>query len=59
MNDNQEQQILAAHLPGAAGMCVGCRIWWARMTPYPCCQVQWATSRQARSMTAHFLGWMR
>ena len=36
-------------------MCAGCRVWWARLTPYPCWQVEWATSRQARAITARFL----
>ncbi|MFF5173376.1 hypothetical protein ACFY3U_12140 [Micromonospora sp. NPDC000089] len=48
--------ILAVHVRGLDGMCVGCRAWWARLTPYPCWQVAWATSRQARARTARFLG---
>ncbi|MFR9780725.1 hypothetical protein ACL02O_32355 [Micromonospora sp. MS34] len=52
----QEQQILGVHLRGLDGMCVGCRAWWARLTPYPRWQVEWATSRQARVVTARFLG---
>ncbi|MEU3115952.1 hypothetical protein ABZ652_17880 [Micromonospora chalcea] len=51
----QEQAILAVHIPGLDGMCAGCRAWWARLTPYPCWQVDWATSRQARAITARFL----
>ncbi|MFF5173527.1 hypothetical protein ACFY3U_12905 [Micromonospora sp. NPDC000089] len=56
VNDDQEQAILAVHVPGLDGMCVGCRAWWARLTPYPCWQVEWATSRHARSLTAALLG---
>ncbi|AXH91539.1 hypothetical protein ABZ328_27450 [Micromonospora aurantiaca] len=51
----QEQAILAVHIRGLDGMCIGCRLWWARLTPYPCWQVEWATSRQARAITARFL----
>ncbi|WP_435819622.1 hypothetical protein [Micromonospora tulbaghiae] len=51
-----EQAILAVHVRGLDGMCVGCRLWWARLTPYPCWQVAWATSRQARASVARFLG---
>ncbi|MFG2058128.1 hypothetical protein ACGFI9_29315 [Micromonospora sp. NPDC048930] len=53
---HQEQLILGVHLRGLDGMCVGCRAWWARLAPYPCWQVEWATSRQARSLTAALLG---
>ncbi|MEU1810458.1 hypothetical protein ABZ481_13650 [Micromonospora aurantiaca] len=56
-----EGQVLAVHLPDADGMCTGCRAWWSRLTPYPCWQVDWATSRQARRLTARVLavsaGW--
>ncbi|OKI53571.1 hypothetical protein [Micromonospora sp. CB01531] len=55
MNDEQEQVILAVHVRGLDGMCVGCRAWWSRFTPYPCWQVAWATSRQAWAVTARFL----
>ncbi|MEU5942662.1 hypothetical protein ABZ807_26615 [Micromonospora sp. NPDC047548] len=48
--------VLAVHLNGLDGMCVGCRAWWGRLSPYPCWQVDWATSRQARARTARFLG---
>ncbi|MEH0845285.1 hypothetical protein V6U81_23115 [Micromonospora sp. CPCC 205711] len=48
--------VLAVHLRGPDGMCVGCWAWWRRLSPYPCWQVDWATSRQARSRTARFLG---
>ncbi|MFD6732311.1 hypothetical protein ACFWDZ_14520 [Micromonospora aurantiaca] len=51
-----EQAIIAVHVRGLDGMCVGCRLWWARLTPYPCWQVAWATSRQARASVARFLG---
>ncbi|WP_080694199.1 hypothetical protein [Salinispora tropica] len=53
--DQQEQMILAAHVPGPDGMCTGCRAWWSRLTPYPCPQADWATSRQARRITHRFL----
>ena len=59
MNDNQEQRILAVHVRGLDGTCVGCRVWWSRLAPYPCWQVEWATSRRARAITARFLGGMR
>ncbi|WP_315985906.1 hypothetical protein [Micromonospora sp. Mcm103] len=55
----QEQAILAVHVRGLDGMCTGCRLWWARLTPYPCWQVEWATSRQARAITARFLEGVR
>ncbi|WP_327040180.1 hypothetical protein OG400_20060 [Micromonospora ureilytica] len=53
MSSEAEQRSLVAHLPGKNGLCNGCRAW---LTPYPCWQVDWATSRQARSMTAALLG---
>ncbi len=56
MSNGDERQILTTHLPGLDGMCVGCRAWWARLAPYPCWQVEWATSREARAVTARFLG---
>ncbi|MEU1845354.1 hypothetical protein ABZ466_17365 [Micromonospora sediminicola] len=56
MNDRGERVILAVHVRGLDGMCAGCRLWWARLTPYPCWQVTWATSRQARASVARFLG---
>ncbi|MFI7209907.1 hypothetical protein [Micromonospora maritima] len=52
----QEQRILRVHVRGLDGMCVGCRVWWGRLTPYPCWQVEWVTSRQARHLTATLLG---
>ena len=52
----REVYIVSTHLRGDDGMCTGCRLWWALLVPYPCWQVQWATSKQARSVTAHFLG---
>lgn len=55
MTNKAERRILLAHLPGADGMCTGCRAWWSRLTPYPCWQVDWATSRQARRITTRFL----
>ncbi|MEO3776459.1 hypothetical protein ABGB16_06325 [Micromonospora sp. B11E3] len=56
VSDEQERVILAVHLRGVDGMCVGCRAWWALLVPYPCWQVEWATSRQARTIMARFLG---
>ncbi|MCZ7420050.1 hypothetical protein O7605_11025 [Verrucosispora sp. WMMA2121] len=54
-----ERMILAVHVRGLDGMCVGCRAWWSRLAPYPCWQVDWATSRQARASVARFLGGVR
>ena len=48
--------ILAAHVPDRDGLCAGCRQWWSRLTPYPCSQVDWATSLQAQLLTAVILG---
>ncbi|MFJ6199797.1 hypothetical protein [Micromonospora sp. NPDC092111] len=59
MNDDQERTILAVHIRGVDGMCVGCRAWWSRLTPYPCSQVNWATSRRAWTITARFLAGAR
>ncbi|MGW5668063.1 hypothetical protein [Micromonospora sp. NPDC003776] len=59
VNDGQERAILAVHVRGLDGMCAGCRAWWSRLTPYPCWQVEWATSRQARTITARFLEGVR
>ncbi|TDB75588.1 hypothetical protein E1165_10580 [Micromonospora sp. KC723] len=56
VTNEAEQRILVVHLPGVDGLCTGCRAWWSRLTPYPCWQVDWATSRQARSLTAALLG---
>ncbi|RAN94425.1 hypothetical protein GAR05_04947 [Micromonospora saelicesensis] len=56
MSHDAERQILVGHLLAKDGLCTGCRAWWSRLTPYPCWQVDWATSRQARSMTAALLG---
>ncbi|WP_331461383.1 hypothetical protein [Micromonospora tarapacensis] len=54
-----ERVILAVHVRGLDGMCAGCRAWWSRLAPYPCWQVDWATSRQARASVARFLGGVR
>ncbi|WP_081475991.1 hypothetical protein [Verrucosispora maris] len=59
VKDDQEHTILAVHVRGLDGMCAGCRAWWARLAPYPCWQVDWATSRQARASVARFLGGVR
>ncbi|MFG2054513.1 hypothetical protein ACGFI9_10800 [Micromonospora sp. NPDC048930] len=56
MSHDQESRILGVHLRGIDGMCTGCRVWWGRLTPYPCWQVEWATSRRARLLTAAWLG---
>lgn len=56
MSNEAERRILVVHLSGKDGLCTGCRAWWSRLTPYPCWQVDSATSRQARSMTAPLLG---
>ncbi|RQX07025.1 hypothetical protein DLJ58_22475 [Micromonospora arida] len=42
----------AVHLPGRDRLCTGWRAWWSRLTPYPCWQVDWATNRRTRSLTA-------
>ncbi|RZU76012.1 hypothetical protein EV384_4608 [Micromonospora kangleipakensis] len=55
MSDYQEQAILAVHVRGLDGMCVGCRVWWSRLVPYRCWQVDWATRRQAWTITTRFL----
>ncbi|SCG65445.1 hypothetical protein GA0070609_4054 [Micromonospora echinaurantiaca] len=59
MKDDQEQAILAVHVRGIDGMCVGCRAWWSRLVPYPCWQVDWAIRRQARTITTRFLAGVR
>nr|WP_325049217.1 hypothetical protein [Micromonospora deserti] len=59
VKEGQEHAILAAHVQTSDGMCAGCRAWWSRLAPYPCWQVEWATSRQARTFTARFLGSVR
>lgn len=56
---SQEQSVLSVHVRSMDGMCAGCRVWWSRLTPYPCSQVRWATSRQARVGVARFLGLVR
>jgi hypothetical protein len=55
VNDQQERIILAGHVRGQRGMGAGCQA-WARLTPYPCSQVEWATIRQAGTITARFCG---
>ncbi|WP_018908212.1 hypothetical protein [Salinispora arenicola] len=54
-----ERVILAVHVRGIDGMCAGCRVWWSRLAPWPCWQVEWATSRLARASVARFLGGVR
>ncbi|MEU4472077.1 hypothetical protein [Micromonospora sp. NPDC023888] len=52
MSNEAERQILLAK----DGLCTGCPVRWSLLTPYPCWQVDWATSRRARSMMAALLG---
>ncbi|MFI2407985.1 hypothetical protein ACH47V_26430 [Micromonospora chersina] len=59
MKDHQEQAILAVHVRGFDDMRTSCRAWWSRLTPYPCWQLDWATSQQARTITARFLEGVR
>ena len=59
VTDDAERRILLAHRLGADGLCAGCRAWWSRLVPYPCWQVEWATSRQARASVARFLDGVR
>ncbi|MGN9774850.1 hypothetical protein ACTMS0_03580 [Micromonospora sp. H33] len=56
MKDDEKQAILAVHVRGFDGMCAGCCAWWSRRAPYPCSRVDWATSRQAQTITARILG---
>ncbi|WP_433120430.1 hypothetical protein [Micromonospora sp. CA-246542] len=56
MSSGQRKAIVAVHVRGLEGMWAGCRAWSSRLTPYPCWQVDWVTSRRARSMTAALLG---
>ncbi|GHJ07752.1 hypothetical protein TPA0907_21190 [Micromonospora humidisoli] len=51
-----EQTILAVQLRGLDGLCVGCRVWLARLSVYPCWQADWVTSRQGRVRVALFPG---
>ncbi|WP_307850618.1 hypothetical protein [Micromonospora sp. H61] len=59
MSSGQQKTIIAVHVRGRDGMCSGCRTWWARLTSYPCWQVERAPSRQARAITARFLAGVR
>ncbi|MCG5440605.1 hypothetical protein [Micromonospora foliorum] len=56
MSNEAERRILVVHLLDRDGLCTGYRAWWLRLTPYPCWQVDWATSRQSRLVTAALLG---
>ncbi|PWU55123.1 hypothetical protein DLJ47_10625 [Micromonospora sp. S4605] len=56
LDERPVQAILAVHLRGLDGMCVGCRAWWSQLSPHPCWQFEWATSRRARASTTWFLG---
>lgn len=55
-SNEAEQSTLAVHLLGSGSLCSGCWACWSRLAPYPCWQVDWATNRQARSMTAVLFG---
>ncbi|MFI7493069.1 hypothetical protein ACIBXA_32325 [Micromonospora echinaurantiaca] len=59
VKETQEEAILVAHVQAPDGLCAGCRAWWSRLAPYPCWQVEWATSRQARTITVRFLEGVR
>ncbi|MCG5471722.1 hypothetical protein LADH09A_005724 [Micromonospora sp. LAH09] len=59
MSGGQQKATIAVHVRGPDGMCSGCRAWWALLTPYPCWQVDRATSRQARAITVRFLAGVR
>ncbi|MFE9193494.1 hypothetical protein ACFYL6_28240 [Micromonospora sp. NPDC007208] len=59
MSSGQQEMTIAVRVRGLDGMCGGCRTWWGRLTPYSCWQVEWATSRQARAITAGFLAGVR
>ncbi|NJP31660.1 hypothetical protein [Micromonospora thermarum] len=56
MIEHQVRQVLAIHVPGADGLCLGCQGWWARLSPYPCYQAEWACRWHARATTLRFLG---
>ncbi|OWV02716.1 hypothetical protein B5D80_25025 [Micromonospora wenchangensis] len=49
MTSSAVQMVLPVHPHGLDGSCVGYRVRWARLSPHPCWQVEWATSRQARA----------
>ncbi|GAA4563695.1 hypothetical protein GCM10023176_08160 [Micromonospora coerulea] len=55
MKGGQEHAIPAAHVQAPDGLCAGCRAWWSRLAPYPCWQIEWATSRRARTIITRFL----
>ncbi|MET8362997.1 hypothetical protein ACFYPH_20940 [Micromonospora sp. NPDC005252] len=55
MTDDQAGQIMAVRLPGVAGR----RWWWARLSPYPCYQAEWAACWHARVATWRFLDGLR
>ncbi|MEW2146645.1 hypothetical protein AB0869_27925 [Micromonospora vinacea] len=59
MSSGQQKATIAVRVRGLDGRCSGCRAWWGRLTPYLCWQVEWATSRQARAITARFLAGVR
>ncbi|MDG4809604.1 hypothetical protein O7634_22880 [Micromonospora sp. WMMD1120] len=56
MSNQARRRIRVVHLPAKDGLRDGYRAWWAHFTPYLCWQVGWATSRQARYLTAALLG---
>ncbi|TNH26251.1 hypothetical protein FHG89_21265 [Micromonospora orduensis] len=55
MTEDPVGRILSVHLPGVDGLCAGCRWWWARLSPYPCYQAEWAARWHARAATRRFL----
>ncbi|MCG5447603.1 hypothetical protein [Micromonospora hortensis] len=59
MSGALERVILAVHVRGLDGWCVGYLVWWARLVPYPCWRVEWVTSRQARPSVFRLLGGAR
>ncbi|WP_245736529.1 hypothetical protein [Micromonospora pattaloongensis] len=48
-------QIMKAHTLGSYGCCAACHMWWGRLAPYPCVQVEWAARVVSRGMTERFL----
>lgn len=50
------RRILEGHIRMLDGRCRGCFNQYAKIVPHPCIPFDWATSVQARDMTAQFLG---
>lgn len=42
-------RLLSVDLPGVDGFCAGYSWWRAWLSPYPCCQAEWAARWHARS----------